>query len=474
MTTSPHTSTPHAYPIQNVTDLDYCIGCGGCAVNGSNTQITENPYGLYQAQIAAKDLTPETHQSQVCPFATSHTEDTIAQDLFSKKTEHHHPTTGYYQRIVTGHTNNTKQRLSSSSGGLTSWLLTELLASGTIDGVIHVGPCESDHTLFRYQISETPEAIAANASSRYYPTHFDNVLQSIKHTDKTYAFVGVPCFVKAIRLLVKQDPLLNKRIKYCISLFCGHLKSKAFAEMIAWQQGIPPQNLKQINFRVKNRQQSHRYSVQAQQHLTRHHPQPPPPVQARELFGMDWGLGFFKPKACDWCDDIAGETADATFGDAWLPQFQNDPHGHNIAIIRHPDLAKHLKQGEHHQSITLQDIPVSYVYQSQAGNYRHRQEGLAERMAQAQQAGIWHPEKRVQPKNIRLNKQRQKIDRLRTLLRQASHKHFAQAKAKNRFSYFLIKTLPLQLRYYQLNRRLLKFLALYAYQILRYIQRTKL
>ena len=70
-----------------------------------------------------------------------------------------------------------------------------------------------------------------------------------------------------------------------------------------------------IDFRLKNEgQPANRYATQL---ITSDK------ITQRDVFDLDGtdglGLGFFKYKACDYCDDVAGETADITLGDAWLP-----------------------------------------------------------------------------------------------------------------------------------------------------------
>src|SRR5690606_42116422 len=44
--------------------------------------------------------------------------------------------------------------------------------------------------------------------------------------------------------------------------FCGHQKSSGFAELLAWQLGVQPSNLLDINFRLKDLSKpASRYSV---------------------------------------------------------------------------------------------------------------------------------------------------------------------------------------------------------------------
>src|SRR5690606_26704947 len=144
---------------------------------------------------------------------------------------------GYYRHVYAGHVSEPGYRENGSSGGLVSWVLSRLLAGGQIDGVIHVGETGENGNMFEYRISWSVEELASNAKSRYYPVHMDEVLKSALSSGKRFAFVGVPCFVKSVRLLAERDEDVSQCIKYCIAIFCGHFKTKAFAEMIGWQLG---------------------------------------------------------------------------------------------------------------------------------------------------------------------------------------------------------------------------------------------
>ena len=48
----------------------------------------------------------------------------------------------------------------------------------------------------------------------------------------------------------------------------------------------------------------------------------------------DWGAGFFQNPACDWCDDVVGETADVSFGDAWVEPYSSDGRGTNVMVVK--------------------------------------------------------------------------------------------------------------------------------------------
>lgn len=455
--------------LHRVIDNGYCIGCGACVVKDGEIKIIENDFGLYQASIS---VVSEKESEEVCPFATSLDEDKIGESLYSVDS-YYNKTVGFYKKIYSGFVLDSSVRLNSSSGGLATWLLVELLKSGQIDGVIHVGETQNEEALFGYRISTSVDDVQKNSKSRYYPVHFDEVMETIKASDKKYAFVGVPCFVKAVRLLMLNDKVIQERIKFCFAIFCGHFKSKAFAEMIAWQQGVKPNDLAGIDFRVKNYKDSNQYSIQVSKKNINGKLNDLPPVEIRDLFGMDWGLGFFKPKACDWCDDIAGETADIAFGDAWLPEYRHDSGGRNILVVRNIQLLALLEVGLRESRIELIEEKVNKVYESQAGNYRHRQEGLSVRQEVAKKINIWYPVKRINKNNFDVSFERKKLYLHRELIAEKSHELFLEAKKSNSFLLFVIKILPLQFKYYLINKRLLKHTVVYFYQIFKYIFRRK-
>lgn len=446
----------------------YCIGCGACSVKDSCWGVRENQFGLYQAELIAASSGDAA--DKVCPFSTDRDESSLGRLLYGEDSNFD-SRIGYYKNIYAGHVLENGYRESGSSGGLVTWVLSRLLAEGDIDGVIHVGKTGRQGELFEYRISETLEDIVSNAKSRYYPVHMDEVLKRVKSSNGRFAFVGVPCFVKAVRLLAENDEAIASRIKYCISIFCGHFKTKAFSEMIAWQHGVVPSELANINFRVKDpRRPANLYSVQ----ITRtddSESRKLAPVMARDLYGMDWGLGYFKPKACDWCDDIAGETADLACGDAWLPEFTAESGGTNIVVVRNSRISELIRRGIENGLLALSEQSVEKVYESQAGNYRHRQEGLSLRIEQADAKGVWHPKKRVAKGSYSISSERRRIYDIRVKIAEESHSAFLKAKIKRRFIYFYIAMLPYELKYLYLNGRLMKGMAKSAYALVRYIFR---
>lgn len=459
-------------PLRSVTQNGYCSGCGACAcMPNSPISIAMSNTGQYIAQVP-KSLSPEDERTiaRVCPFSdVSLNEDQIAGGLYADGCKYDR-SIGYYRAIYTGHVNSGTYRMSGSSGGITSWLLAELLKLREIDAVLHVvsvPPSDNNKLLFRYGLSADERAIRNNAKSRYYPIEFSQVIKKVLETSGRYAFVGLPCFVRAIRLLQEQLPVLKERIVFVLSLFCGHLKSTGFAKAFAWQMGIQPDGLMHIDFRTKLENESaSSYAVTAIGVVGGKLVERTLPTAL--LYGNDWGIGLFKYKACDYCDDIVGETADISMGDAWLSEYTSDWRGANIVVSRHPRIDNILTIAASQSQLALTAARPDDVVRSQLGNYRHRREFLGYRLAQARSSGKWHPPKRFGDRTTFPHFVRRQQD-LRMQIAKESHRAFKAALDQGNFDLLRADLDPLFSEYRRISNPLwLRFIR-YSWRAMKWV-----
>lgn len=435
--------TPQSYPsevselLETVVKGDYCSGCGACAtVENSGIEMTVDEFGRFQPSLNLEIDNPnlDVKVLSVCPFSgQTPNEDDIGKLLFGDNCSHHE-LIGYHASTYAGYVAEGDFRDRGSSGGMGTWILNELFERDLIDAVIHVKQHESkanNSILFGFQTSDSIEEIRAGAKSRYYPVEMSKVLKTIEQKPGRYAIIGVPCFIKAIRLLAKQNSVIDERIHFCIGLVCGHLKTTKFADMFAWQCGIEPGNLNSIDFRKKMSQQNaNKYGVEVQG--TRENKKISEIRSNYEFFGYLWGQGFFKYPACDYCDDVLAETADVTVGDAWLPQYVKDSSGTNVVIVRNSLIQKLIEEGIASERLRLEPISADDAAKSQDAGLRHRREGLAYRLYLKDKAKLWRPEKRVQAQANHLNRRLKKIHQLRIIMARKSHTAFREAvKVKN-------------------------------------------
>ncbi|RYN12179.1 oxidoreductase [Bifidobacterium animalis subsp. animalis] len=409
----------------------YCIGCGSCAYLDSAFRIIRNEDGCNQAVLKSA-IADADKVNNGCPFACSANEDTIGADLFSTQPNiHHDKNLGYWLNAYVGYVSTDGWRSRGSSGGMVSWLAAKLLEDGLVDAVVHAKNGPDPEHMYTYQISYNVEELEMGAKSKYYPIEMHEALEYMRTHEARYAFIGIPCFVKAIRLLCKQDQILADRIKYCIGLVCGHLKSDFFAKSEGWEAGVPVDDIRRVDFRYKTPgSPASDYAIE----VLRTDGGKPVVKRTAELSTTNWGLGYFKYNACDYCDDVLAETADITFGDAWLPKYVNDGSGCNVVVVRNTSIQKVLD--DHRNELVLHDSDSQEMYQSQAAGFRHRRQGLAYRLHVHKERGEWTPTKRVKASLEGIPERRQAVYAMRTVLKNQSFVGFRKAIAAQDFKIF--------------------------------------
>lgn len=440
-------------PLAAIRAGGYCVGCGVCAaVTDSPLAIELDATGRYQAVVRAGagegSAAARERLEAVCPFADGgEHEDELARRWFPE-CRSQHEALGRYEACYVGAVREGQYRQRGSSGGLGTWLLAELLRAGLVDRVLHVrareGSAESE-LLFEFAISDTVEAVGQGAKSRYYPIELSRVLAEVRRTEARYAVIGLPCYLKAMRRWAAVEPVLGARLKFFVGLFCGHLKSTSFAKLLAWDCGVAPRELAGIDFRHKLADRAASDYGVAVRPRAAGAPAAVRPV--RECFGSNWEYGFFQYEACDYCDDVVGETADVSVGDAWLPEYVGDSAGTNVLVVRNRVVRDLIDRGIQSGRLDLKPIAAEAVAASQAGGLRHRREGLALRLAWKDQAGQWRPRKRVPPRTDHVEERRRELYALRSEISRASHGAFQEALAAGRLELFRARLAPLLEKY---------------------------
>lgn len=415
-----------------------CVGCGGCGTaTDGRIPVTIRPRGYYQADITGASASDLDLAARVCPFTNeSANEDAIADRVFPELPRDGR--TGAYISLFAGRLADDAALPDSSSGGLTTWLIRQLLARGEVDGVIHVA--SADSPLFGYVVSHTDEEILAGRKSKYHPASFADALNSVRGNGKTYAMVGVPCAMRSARLVAAEDETIGAQLKYFVGIVCGHLKSAAYAESFAWQLGIEPADLETVDFRIKDPAlTSRQYSFGAKRRSTGEWRT----KQTLELVGGSWGHAVFQLNACNYCDDVFAETADVVVGDAWLSKYEIDWRGTNVVITRNAVIDEIFRAGAAAEELSFDSLDVDSTARTQGGNFRHRREGLAVRLADDEKAGRWAPQKRVAPGYHGVAPDRIDLIRRRRHLSAVSHDAFAAAKDADDLKVYLDVVKPL-------------------------------
>lgn len=430
----PATRPSPALPLspRDIVRSGLCIGCGSCVSQavGSPARMTLDRYGHYRPAAAGQWLrTPSERFSRTCPFSpAAPNEDELAAELFPDAGLPH-SAAGRFRAAYVGAVTQDDFRARGSSGGMVTWTLTELLHAGLIDGAAHVVATEDprrEGLFFRYRISRTEEEIRAGARSRYYPVELSEILSTIRAVPGRYAVVGVPCFIKVLQLLRREDRLIRERVAFTLGLFCGHMKSARFVESFAWQMGVPVDQIRAVDFRRKDpTRPASTYTAELTLHDGR--------VERRDWWNLvdgDWGAGFFQSSSCNFCDDVVAELADISFGDAWVEPYSSDGRGTNVVIVRSALMQDLVDSGIREGRLELEPVDGDFVERTQAAGFRQRREGLAYRLAR-RTTGL-QPRKRVAPTSRGIPFRRKLIYRMRGLITTWSHRVFWVARQTRR------------------------------------------
>jgi coenzyme F420 hydrogenase subunit beta len=349
----------------------FCIGCGVCVgvCPKKNLDVAINSYGEYIA-VKKGAVCPEKCSLclTVCPFWNQeHDENSLSEKLFSgidgiQYSEY----AGYYLQNYVGYSNVDGHRDNGASGGLATYYLEKLLSHDIVDFVVSVKANQCKDKLFEYAIFNSLEDIRKSSRSCYYPVELSTIVRKIISENGRFAIIGLPCFIKGLRLAALKLPSLKNRIVSMAGLVCGQLQSQLFVNHLCKIKGIDPNDLFQVTFRVKDPcRPAHDFGTLLKYKSS--NVEQSEVIYWSEGMGEIWTRGYYRPNACNYCDDIFAETADVVFMDAWLPEWSNDHKGNNFVITRSITASGIISNGLSNNEITLAPVDYNKIINSQIG-----------------------------------------------------------------------------------------------------------
>lgn len=403
--------------MNSVVQNDLCTGCGLCTYQCPTKAIemSWNEYGFLVPKLTGNcDLRGDC--LTVCPFnhyaeKEVETEDKLAE-LFLNEAAFHHPKMGRYHGIYAGFAN--EFRLSSSSGGIATYLLTELLERGIVNHVFSVKESTNMGVHYEYSISHTKQELLEASQTKYFPVTLSTVFSKMEQLEGKVAIVGVGCFIKAIRLAQHSNPSLKEKIPFLVGIICGGIKSRFFTEYLAAKANVSVANIQKPQFRIKDvNSDATDYSFGCYDKNNEEKRS----IKMRSVGDM-WGTGLFKANACDFCDDVTTELADISVGDAWLEPYLKDGKGTNVIVTRSALAEKIINDGIGLHQLRLDKLPLDKFLSSQQGSFNHRQKGLPFRTKRAARMGLLVPLKRFDKgKSISFDFKLVQICRIKTRLK---------------------------------------------------------
>ncbi len=304
-----------------------CSGCGVCIYicpqNAIKLRLDEKK-GEYRPLINDKKCLNCGRCIQVCPGIEK--EDKVKG--ISNEGVSEDFCIGRFRSIYYGYAMDDEIRFNSSSGGIITALLIYMLRERIVDGVVVTKFFYGNKVEAKAFITTQEEEILESMGSKYCPVNMEEVFLQIKHFQGKLVIVCLPCVAKALRLAMRIDRELMKKVRYIFSLFCGRRPSYQALLRLFKNNHIEIPNIRGISFRGKgwpgkttiftfDKERSYEYLWVWKKYLSKEK---------------------FLPLSCYRCNDFFGEFSDVSFGDAWIPQCKEDTKGTSLVITRNKNV----------------------------------------------------------------------------------------------------------------------------------------
>ena len=292
---------------------------------------------------------------------------------------------GNHFACYVGHSTNETIRYNSASGGIATQLLVYAMEKGLIDGALVARARKDNPLLIGGVIARTTEEVIAASKSKYCPVAINTGLREVLKEDGRFAVVGLPCHIHGIRKAEKVFKILKKRIVLRIGLLCSHMVSYEGVDLLIAKLHIPKGSVSELNYRGEGWPGS--MSISTLNGSTRTLPL----IGSWYAYWPVFSSFFFTPMRCTMCPDQAGELADVSLGDAWLPEFRSEKSGESLIVIRTKAASDFFATLYREKTVHVKEVEASKVVQSQLVNLVFKKKDLGSRLFTLRRFGINTP-----------------------------------------------------------------------------------
>ena len=261
---------------------------------------------------------------------------------------------------IVAHSNNPHIRQNSSSGGFCKSFLTYLIESKAVSFVIMTRMKED---------STEPESIITNDKNKIitrtnsiYEYHNQVTILGETKPDQTYAFIGLPCFVRYIKnQQIKYNKYLN--IFPLISILCNQAPMVSFKDKLLIDNNINIDEVTEIDYRCG--EYPGNIVVKLKNNTT----------IKLGAFTEIWNQYHYPalphiPNCCLNCELFESTFADIVVGDPWKTKYDKDKLGWTKVIVRNQKTMNLIAQAHHDDYIYYEELSQNQLAYKHTKSYK--------------------------------------------------------------------------------------------------------
>ncbi|MGN6168017.1 MAG: Coenzyme F420 hydrogenase/dehydrogenase, beta subunit C-terminal domain, partial [Solirubrobacteraceae bacterium] len=159
------------------------------------------------------------------------------------------PVWGPAARMVIGHATDPELRHLAASGGVLTALADRLLRTGEVQFVVHVAPRADRAMRTERHISVDRAQLLRAAGSRYGPAAMLIDFCELLERGRSFALIGKPCDVSAVRRLSRRDPRVEAQMRYALTMVCGGASELVKSQDVLSSFGVAERDVSVFRYR---------------------------------------------------------------------------------------------------------------------------------------------------------------------------------------------------------------------------------
>ena len=301
--------------ISKTRNLNLCVSCEICnAICPVDAIDMESDEGQFLPKVDQKTCIDCEKCVEVCPglditvFDDENFEDKI---------------TGSYIEGYSAYTKDREILKNSTSGGVITQLIMELLKKEEYDGAFVLPFDMFDGNQARLCLAETEEEVRKASKSKYLPASVYNVVKKLESEEKPkYIIVSTPCQLSGIKNFIDLKEIDDEKLLF-LGLFCDKTLNFNFLNYIEEKHGTEREKLVKFDYRNKEKDgwpgHPKLYFDSSREEI----------IDRKERMRVK---EFFQLERCLYCLDKLNRQADMSFGDCYITGKENP--GRSSVIIR--------------------------------------------------------------------------------------------------------------------------------------------